>query len=397
MPQKTTHICIVSSYFPPHLGGVEQYASHLATELARLGHKVSVLTCKVDQSAEHETRSDGVHIYRVPAYNIRNRFPLPTPLFSHSAAWQQLQEQPIDAVMVNTRFYPLSYHALKLAHAKHATALVIEHGSGYLTLGSSVLDKVLNTYERHATKRIQQYNPSFYGVSGKAAAWLKTFNISAKGVIPNAIDSAALRSSASQRDFRNEYGLSPTCPFVAYAGRLVAGKGVEVLAHTAKKMQDHPSGIQFFIAGDGPLYAQTDHDAPSCLHMLGRLSQADLAALLLQADFFCFPSNYPEGMPTSLLEAAACEAYIITANVGGVSEIIGNHGWGTILDAPTPDALQAALTHHLTQMDKVKRSAAQCRSHVEQHYSWEASARAAEAACFGNKAMPETDDVTTFA
>ena len=38
---------------------------------------------------------------------------------------------------------------------------------------------------------------------------------------------------------------------------------------------------------------------------LGRLQFEEIVSLLGQADIYCFPTDYPEGFPTVVLEAAA--------------------------------------------------------------------------------------------
>ena len=37
-------IAIFSAYFPPHIGGVEQYTLNIASQLTGMGHEVTVVT-----------------------------------------------------------------------------------------------------------------------------------------------------------------------------------------------------------------------------------------------------------------------------------------------------------------------------------------------------------------
>ena len=64
---------------------------------------------------------------------------------------------------------------------------------------------------------------------------------------------------------------------------------------------------------------------------LGRLDFKDIVSLLGQAEIYCLPTEYPEGFPTSVLEAAAAGCYVITTNRGGSGELILDKSYGTIL------------------------------------------------------------------
>lgn len=56
--------------------------------------------------------------------------------------------------------------------------------------------------------------------------------------------------------------------------------------------------------------------------LLGKLDQADLSALLRDADVFCLPTR-SEGFCTSLLEAAAQGCVPVMPHVGGTDEVMG--------------------------------------------------------------------------
>ena len=57
--------------------------------------------------------------------------------------------------------------------------------------------------------------------------------------------------------------------------------------------------------------------------LLGR--RDDIPALLNMSDFFVLSSKY-EGLPTVIIEAMACETYVIATDCGGSAEIMGETG-----------------------------------------------------------------------
>lgn len=91
--------------------------------------------------------------------------------------------------------------------------------------------------------------------------------------------------------------------------------------YTAKK-------IKFYIAGDGELRPMLEDLIHSLniqeeVELLGRRS--DIPELLSGADFFILSSKH-EGLPTVVIEAMACDCFVIATNCGGSAEIMGDTG-----------------------------------------------------------------------
>ena len=84
---------------------------------------------------------------------------------------------------------------------------------------------------------------------------------------------------------------------------------------------------------------------------------------------FCFPSE-SEGLPTSVLEAAVCEAFIVVTPVGGVSEIIPDSEHGCVLRESSAQACAGALRAAFSDVQATRERAKRCRAHVEREFSW---------------------------
>lgn len=73
-------VLLVSHYYPPHLGGIENVVRQEALHLAALGVEVTVLTS--GERAGTET-ADGVRVVRVAAWNgVERRTGVPFPVLS---------------------------------------------------------------------------------------------------------------------------------------------------------------------------------------------------------------------------------------------------------------------------------------------------------------------------
>src|SRR6266566_674685 len=75
-------ILIVTHYFEPHIGGIEIAAYNQAKELVKKGHKVTIVTSKLNREKAVEQK-EGIKIVRVTAWNLfEKKFDVPYPLFS---------------------------------------------------------------------------------------------------------------------------------------------------------------------------------------------------------------------------------------------------------------------------------------------------------------------------
>ena len=382
---KTLRIFIVSALYPPHIGGVERFSCSLATELSSMGQQVTVITSELDTSPDGIDEKGAVEVIRLPSISLLGgRLPLPLPNRRYRRTLSMLRAREVDAVVVNTRFYPISLTGLGLAKHAGVRPLVIEHGSGHLTLGKRLPDAIIRAYEHGITGLVKRYRPKYYGVSRDAANWLNHFGIAADGVIHNSIDVSAFRSSASDRDFPRECGVPTDAATVAFTGRLIREKGIDELIETARLFHERGGKVHFLVAGEGPERERVEATASPNVHFLGSISSADVAALLMKADFFFLPS-YSEGLPTSLLEAAACESCIVTTDVGGAREIIPSESCGTILAHPDPELAYESISNYINNPSLRETATKNCLMHVSTNLSWERAAYDCLAACDASK------------
>lgn len=365
-------IVIFSAHFLPHVGGVEVFTDGLSRSLERQGFQVVVVTSRLDDAPERERLSDGVEVLRLPCWPlVGGRLPVARPGRRGRELLASLDGRDIVAVAVNTRFYPLSLVGARFARRHGLVPLVIDHGADYLTFGNAVIDVAVRAYEHVITALAKRSRPRFYGVSEASARWLGTFGIEADGIITNAIDGAAFRRGASERSFRGEYGIPDGAVLVAYTGRLIPEKGVEALVSAAEQLAAAGEDVVFALAGEGPLRAALEARGVPAVHFTGRLDAADVAALLLESDIFCFPSR-SEGFGSSLLEAAVCGCAIVSTDVGIARELIGEAG-GVLLPDADADSIADAVRALAGDRERLGRSKDYERERSEALYTWSQS------------------------
>lgn len=372
---------LFSALYPPHLGGVETFTKNLARALAARGASVTVVTNDTEGLGAGIADEDGVEVMRLPCRPlVDGRLPLPRHDAAFRAIDRELRRARWDGVLVNARFYPHSLYGMRMARSHGLTPVVLDHGSAPLSFSNPVLDPLVWTYERAITAWGKtRYQPRYYGISQKSAAWLCAFSIEAEGVITNAIDAAAFRAQSSGRDFRTELGIAPDRPLVAFVGRLIPEKGVASLIEASRDETLRAAGVTFVIAGSGPLEGEVENACSDSLLCVGPLAPADVSALLQQADALCLPTR-SEGFSTILLEAAACGAPAIVTDVGGARELIPDERHGTIIGSMAATDIVRAVRRLLDDPALLMEQKARCRERVEGSLSWDETAAAVERA-----------------
>lgn len=373
-------VCIFSALYYPNIGGVESYTKHLARALARQGHRVFIVTSNVYDLPEREDLEKGVEIFRLPCFKLlKGRYPFPRKNGSYKRLMALLRQQPIDYVVINTRFYGHTLEGLALAESKGVVPLVIDHGSAHLAYSIPGVDSVVEWYEHGITRIVKGHRPAFYGVSQKSCDWLGHFGISSQGVLNNSIDAASFRASASSRDFRAELGLGADDFVVAFTGRFIPEKGIRALIEVAGLLRERED-IRFLFAGDGALRKELSDSRSGNIEILGRLTPEDVSAFLRDADLFCLPSR-SEGFSTSILECASWGVMPLVTDVGGAAELIPTEDYGVILEAVDPKDIAERIAFFADHREEGRRRGCAIRERVETQFSWDATTHKVLQAC----------------
>lgn len=367
---------IFSAQYLPHVGGVETFTANLAHQLVLGGDGVCVVTSARGDAPEVETQDDGVRIVRLPSIQLMGgRLPLSRHGSRERSLLSAVSSLGIDRVLVNTRFYGTSVTGLRFARDLGIPAVLLDHGSAWLTFGSvAALDAAAHAWERRMTARDVRLGATFAGISEKSAAWLSTFGIETSLVIPNAIDAPSFRAESSGRDFRSELGIPSDATLVAFVGRLAPEKGPERLLEAVRQLGETYACV---LAGEGALRPQLEHDLTVNTHLVGNLSHPDLSALLSQTDVFCLPTR-SEGFCTSLLEAGAWGVSCVVPDVGGAREVLchDGHTFGAITSDREPSTMAEGIRQTLAGWTPALSRA--LRDHVERDLSWPQTVRALE-------------------
>lgn len=360
-------ILFFSAQYLPTVGGVERYTWNLALRTVRAGHRAVVVTSALPGLPDRETDPDGIEIIRLPVWPVmKGRFPVVRPAGA-AALERAMEERKPDFCVIQTRMYTQSILAARAARRHGVPAIVIDHSTGYMPVGGGAVGLAGRLYEQLACGLIRRTGPDFYGVSAAVCRWLKTFGITAKGCLSNAVDPEALQREAAQRpmDWRTRLGLSADTRLVLFVGRLIPEKGAAALAEAVQGLP----GTVLVAAGDGPDRSRLQELGAVAA---GAVPHRMVVQLLNQADVYCLPTRYAEGFPTTLLEAAACGCPILCTPTAGTEELLPGPAYGTLLEDTSPQTIRAALKTLLDDPDTAREKARAARSNLCAHFTWDA-------------------------
>ncbi len=136
-------------------------------------------------------------------------------------------------------------------------------------------------------------------------------------------------------------------------GTLHPVKGQTVLIEACRRL--HAAGVPLIVdlVGDGPDRAALAHQAQEAgleqaVHFHGRLTRAEVAHLLRQADVVAAPSvptpdGRREGIPVALMEAMASGVPVVASRLSGIPELVEDGRSGLLFPPGDAGALAGAI------------------------------------------------------
>jgi glycosyltransferase involved in cell wall biosynthesis len=163
---------------------------------------------------------------------------------------------------------------------------------------------------------------------------------------------------------------------VVLPARLLWDKGVGEFVAAARILVRRGVTARFLLAGEpDPLNPASIPDdqilqwtREGVVESLGWI--ADMPALLAACDIVCLPS-YREGLPKSLIEAAAAGKPIVTTDVPGCREIVHDGDNGLLAPPRNANALADALGRLIGDPALRERMGARSRARAEQEFGLE--------------------------
>lgn len=160
---------------------------------------------------------------------------------------------------------------------------------------------------------------------------------------------------------------------IVCVARLRPVKNLGVLLDACRQLKDRDLSFRTVVIGEGPSRAELQAQRAALglddvVSFEGALDQAAVCEWWQRATVAVLTSD-SEGMPVSLMEAAACGVPAVAPAVGGIPELIAHGETGFVTAPNAPSETADALAQILSQPDLRARMGGAARRRAEQHFS----------------------------
>jgi len=149
--------------------------------------------------------------------------------------------------------------------------------------------------------------------------------------------------------WRRSLGIADDEMVVAFLGRIVMEKGLDVFADAIMAFIDRGVRHRVLVIGEGPARPWFEQQLPDAV-FTGQLTGDDLARAVASADVLLNPS-ITEAFGNVTLEAMACALPVIAAEATGATNLVRNRVTGTLVDAESIDEFADALEAYARDPD----------------------------------------------
>ncbi|MEO7635787.1 MAG: glycosyltransferase family 1 protein [Sphingomicrobium sp.] len=141
--------------------------------------------------------------------------------------------------------------------------------------------------------------------------------------------------------WRRSLGIADDEMVVAFLGRLVVEKGIDVFADAVRELAGRNVKYRVLVIGEGPARQWFEEQVPDAI-FLGQITGGELARGLASADVLLNPS-ITEAFGNVTLEAMACALPVVAAEATGATNLVRDGETGTLIEATDIDGFADAL------------------------------------------------------
>ncbi|MFJ8463589.1 glycosyltransferase family 4 protein [Streptomyces swartbergensis] len=358
-------ILLAAPYFPPDLGGVEQYVLNLARLLqSRHGHRVVIATTALRGTMKpgRYDGPDGIPVYRLAAPTRLSHTPI-------GLQWSRrlrgiIDEEGVDLVNGHA---PVPLFADAAARASGDLPFVLTYHTGRMRKGRILPDLFCATYERTMLARTAARAEEIVCSSDYVATDLPHLFAGRSTTISPGVHLSEFPASPVPE--------APRIVFVGSLERSAAHKGLPDLLRAVGLLTRTFPAVHLEVVGAGT--GAAEHEALArrlglARHVTfrGRLDGEALAAAYSGARVLALPTRF-DSFPCVLVEAMASGRPVVTTRVGGIPSLVTHGGNGLLVEPEDEACLAEALGSVLGDRVLAQRLGSAGHEHVARELSWE--------------------------
>ncbi|WP_034266133.1 glycosyltransferase family 4 protein [Actinospica robiniae] len=362
-------IAFVCAYYPPKIGGVENYVARIARAVGEEADlEPVVITTRESGWRTSVGTEDGVLVVRLGVLLRLSNSPI-SPLWPIQVR-RWLRRTGAQIVNAHAPVPGLADTAMAVA-GKRRTVLTYHAGTMHKgEPGSGLADWIIARYERHVLPRVLRSADVAVpvGPSSLAAerpdAVLITPGVDLERFVPGPAPSQRPRDLV----------------YVGRIDRTSAWKGIDVLLRAMTLLRDLPD-VRLRLVGSGD--ALPDHlrlagelGVADRVEATGALHGAELVEAMRHAAVLVLPStSHAECAGTVLMEGMACATPLVASDVGSLAYVVQDGEAGLIVPPGDVEALAAACRRLLVDDELADRMGKAGRARAEARFAWPLLAR----------------------
>ncbi|KAF8804540.1 UDP-Glycosyltransferase/glycogen phosphorylase [Phlegmacium glaucopus] len=324
-------IAMISDFFHPAVGGVENHIYMLSANLIRKGHKVIVIT--------HSHSPDWIGIlYYIPFLPIASSATLPNFLTSLPYLRTILLREHIHLIHAHASLSSIGHEAILHSHLMGIRTVFTDHKSIFLLIYAIYCSRE-NTVLRGQLFERSENDPNILEVRRNLY------------VIPNALVAEQFKPC-----------VQPS-----------TDTSIDLLVATAPKICARFPNDNFVVGGDGPklidlLQMREKYLLQDRIELLGPIRHKDVISVLSRGSIF-MNTSLTEAFGIAILEAACAGLYVVSTRVGGVPEILPED----MISFAEPDEEDVirAISEAVDIVERGKHDPFQVHERIKTFYNWE--------------------------
>jgi len=359
MGKRNLKILMLNYEFPPLGGGASPVSYEIAKGYVKLGHKVDVVTMGYKDLPQFE-KKEGINIYRVKCLRSKKEICHPWEQLTYIISAKRFLKKHLktNSYDINhTHFIiPTGVLSLWLKKKFGLDYVITAHGSdvpGYNPDRFRLLHKFTKPSLRKICKGAKLIiSPSRY-LSNLIKKNIENYSIK---VIPNGV-------------YINKFTPKAKKKIILSTGRLLERKGFQYLIKAVSK---EDCGFEVHICGDGPMRNELKKLAQKSktkiiFHGWIDNNSKEYKNILGSASIYCLVSE-KENASIALLEAMSAGCAIITSNISGCPETVGNAG--IVIEPKDTEGLRNAIFKLTRNEELIKKLGVSARKRILKNYDW---------------------------
>jgi glycosyltransferase involved in cell wall biosynthesis len=358
-------IAFVSAYYPPKIGGVENYVAYLArAAAAEADLEPVVITTREKGWRTSVGVQDGVRVIKLGVLLRLSNSPI-SPLWPFQVR-RWLRRTGAEIVNAHAPVPGLADTAMWVAGRRRKKVLTYHAGTMHKgEPGTALADWIIARYERHVLPRVLRaadvavpVGPSSLAAS-RPDAVLITPGVDVQRFVPGPPPSRRPRDLV----------------YVGRIDRTSEWKGIDVLLCAMTLLRDLPD-VRLRLIGSGDALPDKVRLAQELgiadrVEATGTLRGEELVKAIGRAAVMVLPStSHAECAGTVLMEGMACGTPVVASDVGSLAYVVQDGEAGIIVAPGNAEELAAACRKLLEDRELADRMGVAGRARAENRFAW---------------------------